>query len=164
MKTRRLHNKCRKIRVWLYSTISKRIGLHADWVQRHIANCPRCQKRLALTARVEAALSIVKSKPHRLELLKQANRQAIGVLSHKLRNAPKAQKLKEAIPEPKLFERMSKYKSQVANLAACITILFLMKTGVFSSMQKFQSQGEETLKQYYASHLGSDLTDDIFMA
>ncbi len=94
----------------------------------------------------------------------RANAQAIGVLKHSLRKAPKAQKLKAMVPEPKLFERCGKYKRSLANAAACIAILLLMKVGVFSSMDKFQSEGQKVVKQYYASHVGDDLTNEIFSA
>jgi len=39
-----------------------------------------------------------------------------------------------------------------------------MKIGVFSSMDKFQTEGQKAIKQYYASHIGKDLTDEIFTA
>jgi len=35
---------------------------------------------------------------------------------------------------------------------------------VFSSMAKFQAQGQQTIKQYYAAQLGEDLTNEIFTA
>ena len=94
----------------------------------------------------------------------RANAQAIGVLKHGLRRAPKARKLRTILPEPKLFERCSKYKRSVANVAACIAILFLMKIGIFSSMDKFQTEGQKAVKQYYASRVGQDLADEIFSA
>jgi len=157
-------NKCRQIRAWLYKAISSRFGLDADWVQNHIANCPRCQRRMASIGKVNLALSIIKSQPHKLDLLMRANAQAIGVLKHSLREAPKARKLKEARPEPKLLERWSKYKHSAANAAACIAILFLMKTGVFSSMDKFQTEGQKAMRQYYAAQIGQDLADELFSA
>lgn len=94
----------------------------------------------------------------------RANTQAIGVLKHSVRNAPKARRLKTMLPEPKLFERYSKYKSSIANVAACIAILFLMKTGVFSSMDKFQTEGQKVIKQYYASRVGEEIANEIFSA
>ena len=94
----------------------------------------------------------------------RANAQAIGVLKHSLREAPKARKLKVMQPEPKLLERWSKYKHSAANAAACIAILFLMKTGVFSSMDKFQTEGQKAIRQYYAAQVGQDLADELFSA
>ena len=169
MKTIKANNKCRQIRAWLYKAISSRIGFSVgcltadvDWIQNHIANCPRCQRRFSSIGKVNLALSIVKSQPHNLDLLMRANAQAIGVLKHSLRRAPKAQKLKAMLPEPKLLEKWGKYAHSAVNAAACIAILLLMKIGIFSSMDKFQTQGQKIVKQYYASQIGEDLANEIF--
>lgn len=155
---------CKNIRSWLYSGLLERVGLGADWVQSHIASCPRCQRRLAFSSKVNLALALTKSQPHKLELLMRANTQAIKVLKHSLRECPKADQLKSAIPQPHLLDRISKYKYAVANVAACLIVLVLMKSGIFSSVERFQSKGEQAVKQYYASRVGSDIVDDIFLA
>jgi len=157
-------NKCRRIRGWLYKVIINHFHLDADWVQNHIANCPRCNRRLVNVGKVNLALSAMKSQPQKLDLLMRANTQAIGVLKHSLREAPKAEKLRAMLPEPKLSEKCGKYARSTANVAACITILLLMKIGVFSSMDTFQTQGRKAVEQYYASHVGEDLADEIFSA
>jgi len=155
-------NKCRKIRARLRDAIRSHFDPEANWVQNHIANCPRCQRRFASIGKVNLAVSLLKSQPHKLDLLMRANTQAIGVLKHSLREAPKAQEIKMMQPEPKLLERCSMYKRSAVNVAACFTILFLMKTGVFSSMDKFQTHGQKAVKQYYISQVGEDLANDIF--
>jgi hypothetical protein len=94
----------------------------------------------------------------------RANSQAIGVLKHSLREAPKAQTLKKALPRPGLFERCSRYGHSLANLAACVVIVLLMKVGVFSSVERFQSEGEKAVKHYYAGQVGEDMANDIFSA
>ena len=157
-------NKCRRIRGWLYAAVNSRFGLEANWVRKHIAECPNCTRRLAAVGRVSLALSTIKTQPHKSDLLMRANSQAIGVLKHSLRQAPKAQKLKKALPRPGLFERYGKYGHSLANLAACVFILLLMKVGVFSSVDRFQSEGEKAVKHYYASQIGEDLANDIFSA
>ncbi|MHC4148523.1 MAG: hypothetical protein ACYSR5_03455 [Planctomycetota bacterium] len=162
MKSSKSRRSCRNIRAWLYGAISRRIGPDAGWVQNHIANCKRCQKRIASAGKVNLALSLIKCQPHGLDLLMRANTQAIGVLGKSLRDVPKAQKLKATLPGPKLLERCSQYKHGLVNAAACIAILFLMKTGVFSSMDKVQTEGHEAVKHYYASHAGQELADEIF--
>ncbi len=154
-------NRCRQIRGRLLKVITSRFGPDADWVQNHIANCPRCRQRLAAVGKVNLALSAIKSQPHKLDLLMRANTQAIGVLKHSLRQEPKAQKLRAILPEPNLLERTGKYKRPVANIAACITILLLMKVGVFSSMEKVQTQGQKAIRHYYVSQLGEDLANEI---
>lgn len=154
--------KCRRIRTWLREVLNSSFGLDAQWIRSHIANCPRCHQRLASLGRVNLALSLLKSQPHAVDLLMRANAQAIGVLKHSLRDAPQAAELRKKLPEPKLLEKYSKYKGSAANVAACIIILLLMKIGVFSSMDSFQTRGQEVFKQYYAKHVGQDLADEIF--
>ena len=155
-------NECRQIRTRLYEAVSNRLGFNAHWVQNHIANCPRCQRRLASVGKVNLALSALKSQPHKLDLLMRANTQAIGVLKHSLRREAKAEKLKTILPEPKLLERCRKYSHSAANVAACIAILLLVKMSVFSSMDKFHTEAQKVIKQYYARQVGQDLADEIF--
>lgn len=157
-------HKCKRIREWLYAAVNSRFGLEANWVQKHIAECPKCTRRLAAVGRVSLALSTIKAQPHKIDLLMRANSQAIGVLKHSLRQAPKAQKLRKALPRPSLFERYSGYGHSFANMAACVVIVLLMKVGVLSSVEKFQSEGEKVVKHYYARQIGEDLADDIFSA
>jgi hypothetical protein len=164
MKNKNTNNKCREIRAWLHKTINSRLGLDADWVQNHIWKCPRCHRRIVSYGKVNLALSAMKSQPHKLDLLMRANAQAIGVLKHSLRRAPKACKLKAILPKPKLLERWGKYAHPAANAVACIVILLLMKIGVFSSMDKFQRRSQHVVKQYYTSHIGQEMADEIFTA
>jgi len=156
------NNKCKRVRGRLSEAISRHFGPDASWLQNHITNCPRCQRRLVSYGKVNLALSAIKSQPHKLDLLMCANTQAIGVLKHSLRRAQKARKLRTIRPEPKLRERLGKYSSSAANVAACMAILLLTKIGVFSSMDTFQTQGQKVIKQYYASHVGDDLANEIF--
>lgn len=160
--TNEKRGKCRQIREWLHGTIKSRISFEASWVQNHIAYCPKCQRRFASVSRVNLALSLVKSQPHSLDLLMRANAQAISVLKHGLREAPKAQKLKVMQPEPKLWEICSVHKHSAANVAACIAIIFLMKSGIFSFMDTFEAEGQKVIRQYYVNQVGEDLASDIF--
>ena len=92
----------------------------------------------------------------------RANAQAIGVLKHCLRQAPRARQLRTILPEPKLPERCGKYGYSAVNLAACIAILLLMKISVFSSMDKFHTEAQKVIEQYYVKQVGQDLADEIF--
>jgi hypothetical protein len=156
------NNKCRRIRARLYAAISKKFGPDANWLNEHIMRCPRCRQRLISCGKVNLALSFMKSQPHGLDLLMRANTQAVAVLKHSLRREPKAHELEKKLPEPKMLERCSKYGHSVANLAACIVILLLMKIGVFSSMDQFHNQGQRVMKQYYTRQVGEDLADEVF--
>ena len=55
----------------------------AERCSAHIAACPRCQKRLAATGRVELALCFMRMQPHTMELLSQANTAALKYLDRK---------------------------------------------------------------------------------
>jgi hypothetical protein len=162
MKTQQKNRRCKDIKSWLFNVLSKKIGPDADWVQRHIASCPKCRNRLLLSSRVDVALQLIKSQRHSLDLLAQANCKAVSVLKHSLRYSAKAQKLKAALPEPTLLEKLRKYRTAVANIAACITILLLMKAGLFCSTRKFQNDGKNALRHYYASRVGDEIADEIF--
>lgn len=155
---------CRKIRRRLVDSMRRRLGPEASWVQRHVAHCPRCQKRLAALGKVDMALSIVKAQPHRLDLLMRANTAALRMLNHDLREAAKATELEQAQPEPCFLDRCGKYRNPITNVAACLAILFLTKAGIFSSFDKVHSQGQAALKQYYSTQAGEDVARDIFGA
>ena len=155
-------NECRRIRARLLATMSSRFGPDTDGSQNHISKCLRCLRRFVSRGKVDLALSFMKTQPHRLDLLMRANAQAIGVLKHCLRQAPKVRQLRTILPEPKLLERCSKYEHSAANLAACIAILLLMKISVFSSMDKFHTEAQKVIKQHYTRQVGPDLADEIF--
>ena len=159
---RRSPNQCKRIRNWLYSTLDRHVNHESGWLQDHIANCPRCRKRFISCGKVDLALSFVKSQPLNLGLLMRANEQAIGVLKHSLREAPKASKLRQIKPELKLVERLYKHLQPVGNMVACAAILLLMKTSIFSSINCVQSRGQKVIRQYYASRIGEDMAKEIF--
>jgi hypothetical protein len=158
------NNICKQVRSYLCGIIADKLIFNKKWVNNHIAKCPRCQNRLAAFGRVESALSIMKSQPHNLDLVLRANNKTICALKKSLRQLPRAQKLATMYPEPTLFERCKVYKNTAVNIAACITILFLMKIGVFSAFDTFQTKGKEAIKQYYTRNVGEDLTKEIFNA
>ena len=154
--------KCKKVRQRFMSFLSKYISTDASWLQKHISECPRCQKRMAAIGRVNLALSFIKSQSHNLDLLMRANTQTINVLQHSVREVPKAIKLKNALPRPGFSQKLIQCLQPSINMAACILILFLMKSGIFSSIDEFQTQGKKAYKQYYVNRLGEEIADDIF--
>ena len=162
MVVKKADNKCRRLRARLYTAMNKHIGSQANWARNHIANCPRCQRRLASAGKVHLALSFLKNQPHGLDLMMRANKQTVSVLKHSLRQEPKARALKEKTPEPKPLDKYRKYGFSIGNLAACIAILILMRIGVFSSMDTVHDQGRKVFKQYYVRHVGQDLADEVF--
>jgi len=153
---------CRDVRGRLNKIIGSYLSFDAAWVQNHIVNCPKCQKRFASVGRVYLAMSLLKSRPHNLDLLKNANMQTIDTLAHSVRGTAEAGKLRIARPELKFLERLSPLKGSLANTAACIAILFFAKTGIFNSMEKFQTDGRKAMENYYQKQIGQDLSDEIF--
>lgn len=155
-------SRCKRIRQRLLNSARSRLGPEAPWVQRHVATCPRCQRRLAAIARVDVALSTIKAQPHQLDLLMRANSAAIRMLNHQLREAARDRRLEEATPEPRFVERLGRYRGAFTNVAACIAILFLTKVGVFSSFDDARSGGEAVMRQYYTAQAGEDLAGEVF--
>jgi hypothetical protein len=153
---------CKRLRLRLVESAHHRLGLEAGWVQRHVAGCARCQRRLAAVAKVDLALSAIRSQPHRLDLLMRANAAAARMLSHQLRQTPQAHRLERARPEPCLLERCARHRGAVTNIAACVAILFLTKAGIFSSLDKARTRGQAVMKQYYATQAGDDLAREVF--
>ncbi|MBN2131237.1 MAG: hypothetical protein JW741_17185 [Sedimentisphaerales bacterium] len=153
---------CKRLRRWLAASLCRHLGPEAGWVRRHAAGCPKCQRRIAAFTRVELALSIVKSQPHCVDLLQRANACAIGMLKHSLREAPQAHTLKDSRPGPSFIERSGRYRYRLGNVAACLAIVVLTRTGLFSSLDRMSTQGKECMRQYYATQAGEDLAGEVF--
>ncbi|MFH1615038.1 MAG: hypothetical protein ABIG61_08145 [Planctomycetota bacterium] len=160
--TERIENKCRRLRSTVFDRLAQNLCRNAEWVENHIAGCDRCQRRIRRIGRVEMGLALLKTTPQKLDLLMRANTSALRTLKHSLQQAPKADHLRHALPEPTLFERLSKHAGSIGNIAACIAIFALMKIGVFSSMDKVQRQGQNHIQQYYANRVGEDISKDLF--
>ena len=154
--------RCSELRARLSKWVGAPLRVQAGWIENHMASCPRCQRRLAALGRVSAALSVLKNQPHSLELLQRANAQAIGRLKNSVREVPRAQSLRRALPQLTLWEKWHCYLQPAANLAACFTILLLMKIGVFSSMETLQKEGQKVVREHYHQSLGEDLSRDLF--
>jgi hypothetical protein len=146
----------------LVDAAHRRVGPGAPWARRHIANCPRCQRRLAALNRVDLALSVIRSQPHRLDLLTRANNAAIRMLSNRLRQTAEADRLKRAQPEPSLAERLVEPQNALINMAACLAVLALTKTGIFTSLDKAHTRGQAAMRQYYTNQAGEDIANEIF--
>jgi hypothetical protein len=155
-------NYCTQMRGWISRKLANTFTLDRPWIQNHIANCPRCQRRLIHLGRVELAIMLLKSQPHNLDLLMRANTQAISVLKHSLRTAPKAEKLRNIRPELSVIEKLSRYNRSIVNVAACILIAVIIKSSTFYSAKEIESRGQKTMEHYYAKNAGDDIARDIF--
>jgi len=158
----RMKNQCKKLRT---SLVEKTVGKlsSALWLQNHIAACPRCRGRIARVARVDFALTLLKSQPHSSDLLTRANISAISVLKHSLRESPKADKLRQT-ESVNTWQRCGAHIIPLAKTAACLAVILIIKLGVLSSMDNFCKQGSSAVEHYYAKHLGQEYADEIFSA
>ena len=153
---------CRRLRQRYLMALARRLGPDAPWVQRHLDVCPRCRQRMAGWHRVELAFSALKSQSFSLDLLRQANSDAVKMLTRDLREAPQADHLTHAKAEPTLLERSLRYRHWATNVAACFVVLILAKSGLFSSLDRFNSGSEKLVRDYFASQAGDDLADELF--
>lgn len=156
-----IKNNCGRIAEWLAQALAGRLDITTAWAQRHIAGCPRCRRQLLGNNRLRLAFLLIKTQPHKPDLLMQANRRAIGVLKRSLRELPKAERLRHMSPQPALAVKLSKYTQSLGHAAACLLILLLLRMGIFSSLTKVDEQGKEFARQYYARLKNADLLDDI---
>jgi hypothetical protein len=128
----------------------------------HVASCPCCQKRLALTNRVELAICLLKMQPQQSQLLANANSSALNILKHSLRYSPKSDTLRHARYGQGWAHRYKPILEHVLNMAACLFVLVMIRCGIFSSLSNYKDQGEAILHNYYAQNLDKQLFDEIF--
>ncbi len=133
----------------------------ADRVNDHIAHCPQCRRRLAGQNRVEIALMLMKSQPQSGHLLAKANAKTLGVLKHSLREAPKSETLRQSRPDTTRFEKLRPGLERVANTAACLFVILMIKTGLTNSLADYHDQGETAIHNYYARNLGQSMADEL---
>jgi len=128
----------------------------------HIAECPRCQRRLAMVNCVELGLTLIKTQPLKIGLLSLANNRALDVLKHSLRYAPKSTILRNAKSDTNRLEKMRPGLERVLNAAACVFVVLMIKTGVSNSLLDYKEQGEAVIHNYYARNLDNQMFDEIF--
>ena len=156
-KTRR----CGRLEQWLVETVACHMQTPAGWMQRHLATCPRCRKAALRTSRLRTAFLLLKTEAHTGDLLLQANARAIAVLSRRVRDVPKARRLREMRPGPRLRQRLGGHVQSLAHAAACLAALLLLRMGVLTSLTRVHDQGKQVVEQYYARSLDKDMLEDL---
>jgi len=155
-------NQCRLVRnerCGVIRSVKMRMLRRLD---NHVAGCPKCQQRLATVNRVEVALMLVKSEPYEMGLLARANNKALNVLTRSLRFAPKSTLLRQAKSDTNRIEKARPFIEKVLNVAACLFVVIMIKTGVSHSLLDYKEQGEAVIHNYYARNLDSQMFDEIF--
>ncbi len=128
----------------------------------HAAACPRCQKRLALTNRVELAIGLLKSQRHDYDLLAKANTNAVNVLKHSLRQMPQSENLRHSSPKQNWIERKRPVFEKCLGVAACLVIVAMIRMGINSSLADVNDKGQKVVHNYYARNLDDQLFNEIF--
>ena len=162
MKMRNDKNQCRSVRnerCGVIRSIKMRLLQRLD---DHVAECPKCQRRLAVLNRVEVALMLTKSQPYEMGLLARANNKALDVLTHSLRFGSKSTLLRQAKSDTNRIEKVCPFIERVLNVAACLFIIVMIKSGVSHSLLDYKEQGEAVIHNYYARNLDSQTFNEIF--
>ena len=162
MKTSTNKNQCRSVRSEQFEVIGSLKMRALRRLNDHVVECPKCQKRLATINRVEVALMLMKSEPYEMGLLARANNKALDVLTHSLRFAPKSTLLRQAASDTNPIEKAHPLIERVLNVAACLFIVIMIKTGVSHSLLNYKEQGEAVIHNYYALNLDSQMLEEIF--
>ena len=160
----KVKNQCKRIRHKLSDAVIGKLTAQGGWVDSHIAKCPRCRARLQRIGDVEFALSTIRSQPQSFDLLAKANTQAVNVLKHSLRDAPKAEQLKEGQEHKEWYEKSGVHLVPLSKTAACLMIVLFMKMWIISSMNDFRKEGDSVVRNHYARYLGDEYADEIYSA
>lgn len=160
MKPETTNNTCRTLRKKQGLTASVRERL-LNFSLRHLESCPRCRKRAALLDRIELALDLLRTEQRPFDLLKKANTRAVGTLAHGLRETPDAGRLREQMPRPGWLELHTPALDKLLNVAACLFMVLIIKTGVFADLTKLENTGRKAVNNYYARNLSAEGLNDI---
>lgn len=153
--------RCRPVRDQLASAVGDAGGQMAGWLGRHVAGCPKCQRRMQGLAKVDLAFSLLKAQPHPLDLVMRANNKAVAMLKRPVRQTTQAQAIRYMLPKPTLSQKLRKYCQPVASAAACLLAVVLLRAGLNSSIDRFRQDSEQAFRQYYARHLDQETLDDL---
>ncbi|MEN8128241.1 MAG: hypothetical protein ABFR90_10635 [Planctomycetota bacterium] len=154
--------RCRSVRTKRYGLIrSVKVRLLGQ-LSDHVAECPKCQKRLAAINRIEIALMLMKSQPCKMGLLARANNKTLDVLTHSLRFGAKSTLLRQAVPDTNRLEKARPFIEKILNMAACLFVIVMIKSGISNSLLDYKEQGQAVIHNYYARNLDSQMFDEIF--
>lgn len=162
MNNERHNEQCRWLRAapdGLWATFKLQM---AERFSEHIASCPRCQKRLAKVGRVEIALSLLRMQPHTMDLLAKANTSTLKYLKRSTRQMSRAEQLRTAVHGPGRIEKARPVLERLINIAACLFVVLMVRTGLTHKMFEIREQGTKVMENYYARNLDSRLYEDVF--
>ncbi len=153
---------CKRLRAapdGFWTRLQKRL---ARTCSSHIASCPRCQRRLAAIGRVELTLSLMRTQPHSINLLANANTAALKYLTRPLRQTSCAERLRHVVPGPGRMEQTAPLLDRLMNIAACLFVVLMVRFGMVNSLFEIKDQGQKVVEKYYAKHLDAEIFKDVF--
>jgi len=139
--------RCGRMRQWLTDFAVDRIDLPA-WMRRHIDQCPNCRRRTMRYARAGVALRLVRTQPHPMGLLLEANRRTITMLRRDVRELPQADALRTRLPRASWACRLSSITQSLTAAATCLLVLLAVRVGILSSITKAHDAGQQAMEQY----------------
>ncbi len=154
-------NPCRSLLAGLAAATAGAARPLEGWMQRHVDACPRCRARLDGAGRLQASLLMLRTQPHSESLLMQANRHAIAALHHDVRALPQTAALRIARPRPPLMLRLAGRMHHLAQAAACLAVLLLMRVDLASPLNKFHDDARANYQNHRAQQLDEDLRDGL---
>jgi anti-sigma factor RsiW len=138
----------RRLREWMADLVAARLDLPGR-LQRHIEQCPRCQRRVGRYARVGLAMQLIRSQPHSMSLLLQANRRTMAFLQRNVRELPAALRLQTQLPRASLWMRVTNVTQSTLSAAACLLVLLAARTSILSSIDKAEQGSAQTAKHLH---------------
>lgn len=141
------HGQCGRLQQRLTEYLVDRLDLPGR-MRRHIEQCPRCRRRAITHARVGLALRLIRTQPHSMNLLLEANRRAIAMLQRGVRELPQAQSLRTKLPRAPWRIRLAAVAQAAASAATCLTVLLAARAGVLSSLTRLQEDGRHAAEAY----------------
>jgi hypothetical protein len=115
-------------------------------IRRHVEQCPRCQRRLGRHAKLVLAMQLLKTQPHPMALLLEANRRTMAYLQRSVRELPRARRLQTRLPGPSIWSRVTAVTQSALSAAACLLVLLAVRMVIDSSISKVEKGSVQTVK------------------
>jgi hypothetical protein len=138
-----------RLREWLADLLTGPLDMPMR-LQRHIEQCPRCQRRVGRYARLGLAMRMIKSQSHPMGLLLQANRRTMAYLQRSIRELPAARGIQTQLPKASLRIRLTNVTQSVFSAAACLLVLLAVRANILSSLGEVQRESVQTAKHLHA--------------
>ncbi len=120
---------------------------------RHVHECPTCHKWAQRVARLHGAMTMLTTQTIPIGMTGRANEKALRMIARRLRETPKAVKLRQAKPSPKLWTKIEAPASRAASAAAAAMILLSLRTGVAEGVERTRQFAEPLADTHFERHI-----------